>query len=41
MAAYDDAEKLAEGENEQVIVSQDFFLKKVKRKAEKKQQSDP
>jgi fluoroacetyl-CoA thioesterase len=40
VAAYDDVEKLAEGENEQVIVSQDFFLKKVKRKAEKKQQSD-
>ena len=41
VAAYDDVEKLAEGENEQIIVSQDFFLKKVKRKAEKKQQSDP
>ena len=41
VAAYNDVEKLAEGENEQVIVSQDFFLKKVKRKAEEKQQSDP
>ena len=41
VAAYDDFEKLAEGENEQVLVSQDFFLKKVKQKAEKKQQSDP
>jgi fluoroacetyl-CoA thioesterase len=40
VAAYDDVEKLAEGENEQVLVSQDFFLKKVKQKAEKKQQSD-
>ena len=38
--AYDDIEKLAEGENEQIIVSQDFFLKKVKRKDEKKQQID-
>jgi len=37
VAAYDDVEKLAEGENEQVLVSQDFFLKKVKRKAEKMQ----
>lgn len=40
VAAYDDVEKLAEGENEHVIVSQDFFLKKVKRKAGKTQQSD-
>jgi predicted thioesterase len=32
VAAYDEVEKLAEGENEQVIVSQDFFLKKVKSK---------
>jgi fluoroacetyl-CoA thioesterase len=36
VAAYDEVDKLAEGENEQVIVSQEFFLKKVKRKAEKK-----
>jgi predicted thioesterase len=36
VAAYDEVDKLAEGENEQVIVSQDFFLKKVKRKSEKK-----
>ena len=36
VAAYDEVEKLAEGENEQVIVSQDFFLKKVRRKASKK-----
>ncbi len=40
VAAYDDFEKLAEGENEQIIVSQDFFLKKIKRKAAKKQQSN-
>ena len=40
VAAYDDVEKLAEGENEQALVSQKFFLKKVKRKAEKKQHSD-
>jgi fluoroacetyl-CoA thioesterase len=36
VAVYDEVEKLAEGENEQVIVSQDFFLKKVRRKASKK-----
>jgi fluoroacetyl-CoA thioesterase len=36
VSAYDDIEKLAEGENEQVLVSQYFFLKKVNRKAEKK-----
>jgi predicted thioesterase len=35
VAAYDEVEKLAEGENEQVIVSQDFFLKKVEGKAER------
>ena len=34
VAAYDDVDKLAEGENEQIIVSQDAFLKKVKRKTE-------
>ena len=39
VAAYDGFEKLAEGENEQVIVSRDFFLKKVRCKAERRQQS--
>jgi predicted thioesterase len=38
--AYDDIEKLAEGENEQVIVSQNFFLKKVWSKNEQNEQSD-
>ncbi len=37
VAAYDEVERLAEGENEQVIVSRDFFLKKVELKASKKQ----
>jgi len=37
VAAYDEVEKLAEDENEQVIVSKDSFLKKVKSKASKKQ----
>jgi predicted thioesterase len=32
VATYDDLDKLAEGENEQIIVSQEAFLKKVKRK---------
>jgi len=41
VAAYDNMEKLAEGENEQVIVSQDLFLKKIAHKAEKKHQSKP
>ena len=36
VAAYDDVDKLAEGENEHVMVSQHFFLKKVKLKAGKK-----
>ena len=36
VVAYDEVEKLAEGENEQIIVSRDFFLKKVKSKALKK-----
>jgi predicted thioesterase len=36
VTAYDDVDKLAEGENEHVMVSQHFFLKKVKRKAGKK-----
>ena len=40
VAAYDDVEKLAEGENEQVIVSRNLFLKKVRRKTHNKQQSD-
>jgi len=41
VAAYDDVDKLAEGENEQIIVSQDAFLKKVKRKTEKKGSVNP
>ena len=40
VAAYDDVEKLAEGENEQVIVSRNRFLKKIRRKTHNKQQSD-
>jgi predicted thioesterase len=43
VAAYDDyekLEKLAEGENEQVIVSRNLFLKKIRRKTHSKQQSD-
>ena len=40
VAAYDDYEKLAEGENEQVIVSRNLFLKKIRRKTHSKQQSD-
>ena len=40
VAAYDDVEKLAEGENEQVIVSRNLFLKKIRRKTHNKQQSD-
>ena len=36
VAAYDDLEKVAEGINEQVIVTQDNFLKKVRRKADKR-----
>jgi fluoroacetyl-CoA thioesterase len=36
VAAYDDFEKLAEGENQQVIVSQDSFVKKIRHKAQKK-----
>ena len=33
VGAYDETEKLAEGENEHVIVSQDFFIKKIKSKS--------
>ena len=40
VAAYDDIEQLAEGENEHVIVPQIEFLKKVRRKVKKKQQND-
>ena len=40
VAAYDDYEKLAEGENEQVIVSRNLFLKKIRRKTRNKQQND-
>ena len=40
VAAYDDVEKLAEGENEQVIVSRNLFLKKIRCKTLSKQQSD-
>ncbi|UCE52811.1 MAG: hypothetical protein JSV31_26745 [Desulfobacterales bacterium] len=40
VAAYDDVEKLAEGENEQVIVSRNLFLKKIRFKTLSKQQSD-
>ncbi|MGD9044152.1 MAG: hypothetical protein PVG06_10585 [Desulfobacterales bacterium] len=40
VAAYDDVEKLAEGENEQVIVSRKLFLKKIRRKTLSKQHSD-
>jgi predicted thioesterase len=40
VAAYDDVEKLAEGENEQVIVSRNLFLKKIRSKTHSKQQSD-
>jgi fluoroacetyl-CoA thioesterase len=40
VAAYDDVEKLAEGENEQVIVSRNLFLKKIRHKTHNKQQSD-
>lgn len=40
VAAYDAVEKLAEGENEQVIVSRNLFLKKIRRKTHDKQQSD-
>jgi fluoroacetyl-CoA thioesterase len=36
VAAYDEFEKLAEGINEQVIVSQDFFVQKVKSKVLKR-----
>jgi predicted thioesterase len=34
VAAYDDVDKLAKGENEQIIVSQDAFLKRVRGKTE-------
>ena len=40
VAAYDEVEKLAEGENEQVIVSRNLFLKKIRCKTLSKQQSD-
>ena len=40
VAAYDEVEKLAEGENEQVIVSRNHFLKKIRHKTHSKQQSD-
>jgi predicted thioesterase len=40
VAAFDDVEKLAEGENEQVIVSRNLFLKKLRCKTLSKQQSD-
>lgn len=40
VAAYDDVEKLAEGENEQVIVSRNLFLKKIRHKTHISQQSD-
>jgi predicted thioesterase len=40
VAAYDDVEKLAEGANEQVIVSRKLFLKKIRCKTHSKQQSD-
>jgi predicted thioesterase len=33
VAAYDELEKIAEGENEQLIVSIDKFLVRIKRKA--------
>ena len=36
VAAYDDVEKLAEGENEQVIVSRNRFLKKIRCKTHSK-----
>ena len=36
VAAYDDVEKLAEGENEQVIVSRNLFLKKIRCKTHSK-----
>ena len=36
VAAYDDVEKLAEGENEQVIVSRNRFLKKIRGKTHRK-----
>jgi predicted thioesterase len=35
VSAYDEVDKLAEGENEQIIVSRDFLLKKVKEKTSK------
>ena len=40
VAAYDHREKLAEGANEQIIVSRDLFLKRVRRKAEQNKESD-
>ena len=40
VAAYNDFEKLAEGENEQVIVSRNLFLKKIRRKTHRKQKND-
>ncbi len=36
VAAYDEWDKLAEGENEQIIVSSNFLLKKIKEKVLKK-----
>jgi fluoroacetyl-CoA thioesterase len=36
VTAYDDVEKLAEGENEPVIVSRNLFLKKIRRKTHSK-----
>ena len=41
VAAYDEVEKLAEGENEQVMVSQRAFLRKVGRKTGKQRQNAP
>ena len=37
VAAYDEVDKLAEGENEQIVVSRDFLLGKIKQKASKNQ----
>lgn len=39
VAAYDEVDKLAEGENEQLIVPGDFLQRRLKRKAQQRQRS--